>query len=446
MMRSLGLVLIAIHLPAMLSAQVVKETDPRAHIIVRDKQYDLVVDTERRMAAPFSVKRPDVTLKFLPSGKTIALTGDPQLTTGSFTQFSTDITRDGTNERVKGDLQFEVEVRNLKFSGSEASETLRVRGTVYDSTNVKELVKATSEALAPEKTADEKDLFTGFNIAVPSKDGAVQGDLVFNRTIDSLPARLGLSLADSGSFGVKLKKGTADGKDPRHFNLGFNFRRTKLRASKDELGSIRDAIINKNPTGGLDALNDIRSRFFRAYLFDYGLQMEGDVSKTGLGEVANLITDFKVQIATAAIGFLSEKGFLTLRLMSGTELGRNIANPNKATQEIGSLSRVKGGGELKIYYENNEADSALQRVELNVAPMYRRLFQDEIAYDSKTKTNVSSKRRDMTWTQADLKIFLGGRLGSVRPGLKATFQRGYLPPVFARTKTFTYGLVFESVK
>src|SRR5262249_4084848 len=129
---------------------------------------------------------------------------------------------------------------------------------------------------------------------------------------------------------------------------------------------------------------------------------------------------------------------------AGLELGRNISK-GEETREFGSLSRLKGGGEAKFYYESDESTAAIQRVELNVANVYRRLFQDELAYDAKTKTTLTSKRRDMMWTQVDFKVLIGTGMSGVRPGLKATYQRGYLPPAFARTKVFSYGLVFESV-
>jgi hypothetical protein len=50
------------------------------------------------------------------------------------------------------------------------------------------------------------------------------------------------------------------------------------------------------------------------------------------------------------------------------------------------------------------------------------------------------------WTQVDFKVLVGSGMNGLRPGLKATYQRGYLPPVFAFTKVFSYGLVFESTK
>jgi hypothetical protein len=174
--------------------------------------------------------------------------------------------------------------------------------------------------------------------------------------------------------------------------------------------------------------------------------MESDISEKGIGKVSDLIADIRPQFATAAIAAFGEKGYFTLRFLpAGLELGRNISK-GEETREFGSLTRLKGGGEAKFYYESGEEKAAIQHVELNVATMYRRLFQDELAYDSKTKTNVTTTRRDMMWTQVDFKVLVGSGMNGLRPGLKATYQRGYLPPVFAFTKVFSYGLVFESTK
>jgi hypothetical protein len=321
-------------------------------------------------------------------------------------------------------------------------------------------VRATSDALAPSKTTEEKDLFTGFNIALPSKDAAVAGDLVFNRTILSLPARLKRqSFVDSGSFGLKLKKGSKEGKDPRHFSLGFQLRKTVLFTgtykngageTKDSMTTLRQAISpGASPIPNdeaLAALSGVRSHFWRALMVDYGLQMEADVSEAGLGNVNNLVFDLKPQLATAALNAFGEDGYLTLRLMpGGLEIGNNISNADKVTKEEGRLIRYKAGAELKFFYEGGGSGSLIQRVELNAATIYRRLFEKEAAYDATTETNINTTKGDKLWTQLDFKIFVGGTIGSMRPGLKATYQRGYLPPVFTRTSVFSYGLVFESL-
>jgi hypothetical protein len=175
--------------------------------------------------------------------------------------------------------------------------------------------------------------------------------------------------------------------------------------------------------------------------------MEADVSKRGLGNVSNLLMDVRPQLATGAMTALGENSEFTFRFMpAGFELGRNVSNPDKVTQELGSLARYKAAAEVALYYESKAPNPLLQRVELNVSSVYRRLLTDETSYNATSQTNVDTARGDKLWTQGDFKIFLGAAFNGMRAGLKATYQRGYLPPVFTRTKIFTYGLVFESIK
>ena len=428
---------------------------PTAHMIVRAAQLDVVVDAGKAVTSPLSFTATDIVLKYLPSGRVVEApaVSVPRSSAANDRRFFFDIARTPDTVPVAKDDQFEIEIRDLRFEGSATSVVLKVKdGVIYDSSNIKSLVQATSEALAPTKTTEEKDLFTGLNVALPAKDAAVAGDLVFNQTIASLPAQFSRqSFADSGSFGIKLKKGSTDGKDPRHFNLGFQLRKSFLFARKQELDTLRQAIApGANPVpnqAALDALSSVRSRFWRAVLFDYGLQVEADVSDRGLGKVSNLILDLKPQLATAAMNAFGEKGYFTLRFMpAGLELGNNIANEDKVTKEEGRLVRYKAAAELKFFYEGKTREAVIQRIELNAASVYRRLFENETAYNAVTKTNVNTTRGDKLWTQVDFKLFLGSPVASIRPGLKATYQRGYLPPVFARTSVFSYGLVFESLK
>lgn len=423
------------------------------HMIVRAHQLDVRLDTERKLEQPLSVKKEDITLKYLPSGKTVPgalLTEGPALLTGSPQELSMAFPREDATRPEKGDGKFAIEVKGLKIDGGDAV-TLKVEGVVYDSSNISSLVKATGDALAPAKTTEEKDLFAGFNIAVPSSSGGVQGDFVFNRTLTSVPSQLRGGLADSGIFGLKVKKGSEDGKDPRHFSFGFHFRKTMLMAARTDIDALRSAIAPGSRAAPdeetLEALDRVRARFFRAFLADYGFQIEGDVSDKGLGNVSNMVFDAMPQLATASKTVFGENGNFTFRLMpAGVELGRNLTNPQKQTKEVGSVSRFKTGAELRFYYEDKTGDSLLRRVELTAASTYRRLFLDEIAYDSKEKKEISTAKGDRLWTQVDFKMFVGPPFGGIRPGLKVTYQRGYLPPVWVRTKVFTYGFVFESAE
>lgn len=427
---------------------------PQTHLILRHGQSDVVVEVTRNLASPLTATASDIRITFLASGKVVPETSiDPasvRLVVGTSRKFALILNAEAAALPEPGDHTYQIEVGNVAFAGEAAKVTLIANGTIYDSSNIKSLVDATSQALSSAKTTEEKNLFAGLNVVVPNSDGGgTQADFVFNQSVSSLPRKLsGVSFADSASFGVKLKKGPL-GNDPQQFSLGISLRKTILFASRADLKTLRAATspgaAHVPSEDALRALNNVRSHFWRAFLTDFGAQMEGDVSDHGIGHVSNAIFDLRSQFATAAMPILSERGYFTLRLMpAGLEAGRNISNPDNST--IGAISRYKAGAELHVFYQSKTDKTFVNRVELASASIYRRLFLKESAFNARTKTNANATSGDKLWNQVDFKIFVGPKLGKVRPGLKATYQRGYLPPVFSRTRTFSYGLVFESTE
>ena len=69
---------------------------------------------------------------------------------------------------------------------------------------------------------------------------------------------------------------------------------------------------------------------------------------------------------------------------------------------------------------------------------------DENGIDPKTNKVVPITTGRKGWIQADLKFFFGVVLFKTRPGIKVSYQRGSLPPVYSYTKSFNFGFVFES--
>jgi hypothetical protein len=431
--------------------------EAETHLIVRHAQSDVVVDVTRDLESPLAATPSDIQITFLPSGKVVPGTSiDPasvRLIVGTSRKFALALNSDAAALPEAGDRTYQIEIRNIAYAGAPGRVTLKATGTIYDASNIKSLVDATSQALSSAKTTEEKNLFAGVDMVVPNSAGAgAQVDLVFNQSISSLPRKLSRTgFADAGSFGAKIKKGAVLGNDPQHFSLGFSFRKTILLASRADLNTLRAAT---NPGAAhvpsedaLHALSQVRSHFWRAFLADYGFQMEGDVSDRGIGNVSNAILDVRPQIATAAKPILGERGYFTLRLMPvGLEVGHNLNNPDNITKEIGGISRYKAGAELRVFYQSKTDKPILNRVELVGASIYRRLFLTESALNAAKQTNVNTTLGDKLWTQVDFKVFVGPKMGKIRPGLKTTYQRGYLPPVFNRTKTFSYGLVFESTE
>jgi hypothetical protein len=88
-------------------------------------------------------------------------------------------------------------------------------------------------------------------------------------------------------------------------------------------------------------------------------------------------------------------------------------------------------------------------IEFNAAFVNRTLFNSEIfteattdAGENKIKT-VSIGKGNKAYRQANLKVFLFGN-DKARYGVNLSYMNGRLPPAFAPTKGFQFGLLVES--
>ncbi len=435
---------------------------PQATLILNEEQTEINLLFAKPLKDPLSITVGDLSLTFLPSGKKVNLSSfteeAPKFPAGVKDEVVAALRKTSAALPDPKDKSVQIEIRNVLYKDESNPVTLTATGPIYNPSNIQTWVDATSKALAPSKTTEEKDLFAGFNFAIPSKsnDAGSQGDFVFNRTVASLPRQISSTgFADSGMLGLKLKKGSQDGKDPKHFSMGFSFRKTRLLIASADRKTIFDALNSDSPIGNNDAvraLGNATKPFFRAFLLDYGLQMESDVTSLGLGNVSNMIGDLKPQFATASHAIAGNSGFFNLRFMpAGLEIGHNLSAPdakdaNAKSIELGSLVRIKSALEARLFYDSKVDTSFLNRVEMSTSVANRFLLQDEIAYDAKTRKNVATANGAKPWVQVDFKIFAGPRIGGIRPGFKLTYQRGSLPPLYATTKVFTYGLVFESAE
>ena len=127
---------------------------------------------------------------------------------------------------------------------------------------------------------------------------------------------------------------------------------------------------------------------------------------------------------------------------AGFELGHNLTGTQTVNAERGSLARYKLGGQLNLHYQ---ARDSARRVEFEALTIHRVLFMDENGVDVKTNRVITIHSGSKNWTEASLRFYFGETILNHRIGIKVDYQRGYLPPVYAQTKTFKYGLIFESM-
>jgi hypothetical protein len=74
----------------------------------------------------------------------------------------------------------------------------------------------------------------------------------------------------------------------------------------------------------------------------------------------------------------------------------------------------------------------------------RYLLRRESVLDEKTKKALLVEKGNKYWLQSDLKFMFGPTTPMGMMGIRLNFQRGSLPPIYAFTKAFNLGLVFES--
>ncbi|HVG21640.1 MAG TPA: hypothetical protein VNI02_21570, partial [Blastocatellia bacterium] len=361
-----------------------------------------------------------------------------------------------------GDNQFMVTFGTLHFVTKDAQgRTITVSkngvagtGRIYNRGNINERVEETGQALkdavAHAKTDEEKDVFIGLNVVVPSGgDSEGSGDININR--DLYASTLGqAALFDHIKIGFHLNKASENRADPRHFDVGLTFRKTFLRADSTKLNRIKQAINNFDPARDepqqlVEDISDLQQDFVRAFLFDNALRFEGDVSNRGISNVSNLLWDTQLQVATVSRALAGQTGFWNFRWVPvGFEVGGNLTNNDAPNQEKNSLARIKTGGELNLIFKAGNPNEPISRIQFSAKALERYLFKRESTLDEATQKVVDTDKGSKYWLQADLKVSTGVRLGAGRVGFKATFQRGFLPPVYNFVKTFKFGIVFET--
>ncbi len=421
----------------------------------------------------------NITIKFLPSGKVVPakvinnqadnpVAADTENLAGSAGKRLVigiiDLANDDPDKEKSvpdpGDNKVEVNFGILHFAARDANgkpipqENVVGTGKIYNRGNIAERVEETRQALkdavAHAKTDEEKDAFIGLNVVVPSGgDTEGSGDISFNR--DLYASSLGqAALFDHVKLGFHLNKASENQADPRHFDLGFTFRKTFLRADRATLTRIREAINSSaqsevEPNRVVQDINNLQKDFVRAYIFDNALRFEGDVSGRGISNVSNLLWDSQVQVATVSRALAGQTGFWNFRWVPiGLEAGGNLTNNDDPTQEKRALARVKTGGEFNLIFKAGNANEPISRIVITAKALERYLFKAESTLDEMTQKVVLTDKGSKYWLQADVKIGTGVRVGAGRVGFKVTFQRGFLPPVYNFVKTFKFGVVFET--
>jgi hypothetical protein len=421
----------------------------------------------------------NIRITFLPSGRVVPQSEIVAADTVFIAGFNRQVlqivlTSAATTKPAPGDNQVQVRFQTLHFldTGATASVTktgVTGTGPIFDATNINDLVDATTEALknavASAKTSEEKNIFAALNVTVPSGGGGDtegSGDIIINRNLQSLP--FGQGLFDRLNFGLKLKKASEEKADPRHFETGLTFRKTflinraKIEAVKDAIDRTTAGSLNLAPTTSVVTLrngapsndpeqiiNDLQKDFFRGLVFDNAVKFEGDVDGASIGNISNLLYDGQLQVTTVSRVIGNQTGFWNFRLIPvGLEAGYNLKNEDDPANEKYSLARFKTGAVFNMFYQADNQNALLNRLDFEVQGVNRYLFKSESVFDATTQKATLIEKGNKYWLQADLKFLFGPRVQAGRVGFRASFRRGSLPPVYAFNKAFTFGIVFET--
>jgi hypothetical protein len=349
------------------------------------------------------------------------------------------------------DATVDICFRQIHFIDADmTSHVMSVCGTgdLTTPANLKSKVTMQLEKVKDEpeaKSSDERNIFaSGFTTKGEGEDAEGGAEIHLNSKDLGVP-NLFASL--------HLRKGSGEEADPKNFELGVTHRTTFI-FGRQKLAEARDELDKGNTTKAQTLIDEYQKRLFSSIHLDLGGKLEAEA----LGfDVANFVGEgtSKILSRTKRL-FGSKSGFYKFRLIpAGLELGYNLGktdeeaaaaiDPKLAAElaEVDWITRYKAGANFTLFYRNVESKLPFKRIEVDLQGVYRYLFNREVKFDETTQKNILTDKGHKPWFQGDLKFFLADN-DRGRVGFKLTFNRGSLPPVFAQTKSFQFGLIFET--
>lgn len=293
------------------------------------------------------------------------------------------------------------------------------------------------------RTSRDKDLFASGFVTTASEESAGGGDIALNP---------GFSIPGLNAF-LKIKKATADDADARHFEAGARYRYTRPW-KPDQLREIAA----ESDGGRLNELIRARQRNVMAgWLIDAAVKLEGDPTNF---DVTNAVGESSLHLQTMTRSLWGRTGFwrgfvLPFGFEAGQSLGTTAppeetapadgagAPDSASTPEVNRIARIKAGAGLTVFYDNPRAHVPLRRIELDVNAVLRHLFLIESRFNEETKKTDTTDDGLHGYGQVDLKVFFG-ETDAGRFGVKLSYNRGRLPPVYAQVNSFEFGFVIES--
>jgi hypothetical protein len=279
-------------------------------------------------------------------------------------------------------------------------------------------------------TPDEKVLNASGFVTTASDGTEGGGDISFNPK---------LSDPNASAF-VRLKKATVEKGDARHFEVGAAYRRG-VPWNRTQLARIAAA----PDVQTLQQLMDERqSAVIAGTIVNFALKLEGDPSTF---DATNGVGEADYSIVTMTKPLFGKSGFWrSYGIPGGLEIGRKLGvdGTGAATTEHDWIARYKAGAGIKVFFKGSQASLVpITRFDFAVDGIWRYLAFEELNFNTTTKALDKVTDGAHGYIEASLKAFFV-ETGKQRFGIKGSYIRGSLPPVFADVKSFQFGFVVES--
>jgi len=367
---------------------------------------------------------------------------------GDFFFDSTDRLRVLLKAPLRPGIDVKVVCGTLDYADSTTSKKTATKLT--GTTTVETLVNANATMLALQKEqrdqakkSSEKDIFASGFVTTASSGTAGGADISVNPD---------LKIPHLTPF-IQIKKTTQEGGDAKHFEAGARYQ-AFFHSNRKAFTAIR-GMGDARPGDILAKFNEENltksayARLFAGSSLDVAAKMEG---AAGGFEVTNIVGDAAFTLRSNTAGLLKNRGyfrgFMTPFAIEGGQSHANQQAAAAATQTTAKIkpdwiTRYKTGLGFRLFFKDGSGNSLLQRVELSGEGALRNLFFEEAMWDATTKAISKTGKGVRAYGQLDLKIYVGEN-DRGKFGLKLSYNRGSLPPVFAKVKSFQFGFLWES--
>jgi len=456
---SILLICVALSVRGALWAQTPSITAVDAILLEKQKFLDVFFNKPLDAAHPEDLQNSNFEVSALPSKTSLNVSGVRRLG-GDPTEIEIALTGDAQ----PSDVQILVTAKKVHFLDNQNSAfagPLTFTATlIKDSKSLTDaMTKLVDTMTKAGKSSQEKNIFASGFVTTAS-NGNTQGGADIHLQTD-------LSVPGLRSF-LNLVKTTADGSDAKNFEAGGTFRNTFLlgkvgrAAIQTALNDYRNATTDAARAAAAVTYNksvtDFQKRVLAAVFLDFTGKMEGEATNFN---ITNGVFEAALKLQSR-VKNLSKQGFFHFQISPfGLEGGRTLRKPDvataatgtttmaptsptdKALQQIDGIARFKVGATLNTFWDNPKTTSPLKRFEIEAGVVERYLFRKEIYYNAATKTNASIVDGSKPYFYADAKLFMV-ESSAGRYGVKISYNRGSLPPVYANVKSFQFGFLFES--